>query len=99
MEFFGSKNPLGDGIKVGSGCIALDGRALGDEAGDDLSPHGDCHILPLLDPAHDGREVLSNISDACSFHCFTEMFHIIEECQVALWKFSTTLNSVFEGVK
>ena len=94
MEFFGSKNPLGDGIKVGSGCIALDGRSLGDEAGDDLSPHGDCHILPLLDPAHDGGEILSNISDACSFHCFTEMFHIIEECQLALHKFSTTLDSV-----
>ena len=95
MEFFGTKNPLGDGIKVGSGCIACDRRSLGNEAGDDLSPHGDCHILPLLDPAHDGGEVLSNISDACSFHCFTEMFHIIEECQAAVRKFSPTLDSVF----
>ena len=95
MEFFGSKNPLGDGIKVGSGCIARDGRSLRDEAGNNLSPHGDCHILPLLDPAHDGGEVLSNISDACSFHCFTEMFHIIEECQVAVRKFSTTRGPVF----
>ena len=99
MEFFGSKNPLGDGIKVGSGCIACDRRSLGDKAGDDLSPHGDCHILPLLDPAHDGGEVLSNISDACRFHCFTEMFHIIEECQLALHKFSTTLDSGFQRVE
>jgi hypothetical protein len=38
---------------------------------------------------------LSNISDACSFHCFTEMFHITDECQVAVRKFSTTLDSVF----
>jgi hypothetical protein len=38
---------------------------------------------------------LSNISDACSFHCFTEMFHIIKECQVGVRKFSTTLDSVF----
>jgi hypothetical protein len=37
---------------------------------------------------------LSNISDAGSFHCFTEMFHIIEECQLALHKISTTLDSV-----
>ena len=95
MEFFGSKNPLGDGIKVGSGCIARDGRSLRDEAGNNLSPHGDCHIFALLDPAHDGGEILSNISDACSFHCFTEMFHIIEECQLVLHKFSTTLDPVF----
>ncbi len=99
MEFFGSKNPLGDGIKVGSGCIARDGRSLRDEAGNNLSPHGDCHIFALLDPAHDGGEVLSNISDACSFHCFTEMFHIIEECQLALRKFSTTLDSGFQRVE
>ena len=80
-EFLGSENPLGDRIKVGSGCLASEGRSLGDETGDDLPSHGDCHMLPLLDSTHDGWEVLTNISNACGFHCFTEMFHRKREYQ------------------
>ena len=80
-EFLSSENFLRDQIKVRRRHVAGNRRALWDEPIDDLTPHGDRHILAFLNPAHNGGEVLSNISDACSFHCFTEMFNGVKSCQ------------------